>query len=123
MVSDGVLLSSVNVHDEADKTLSKRHNLLTGGPRSNFLRKVNLEIVNNEFCNAKQICSYASYRDLCTYDSGGPLFMTNNSLTYNVGIVSYGIACATKKPAANTRVASYLDWIMNKTKSTVFCIR
>lgn len=57
------------------------------------------------------------------YDSGGPLFMIIETITYNIGIVSYGIACATKTPAANTRLTYYLDWIMSQTKSTVYCIK
>lgn len=96
---------------------------LTGGPRSDFLRRVNLEVVDNNFCNEKQLCTYTDGKDLCTYDSGGPVLLINNSFVFNVGIVSYGIACATKTPSANTRVANYLDWIMTNTKSTVYCVK
>lgn len=93
-----------------------------GGPRSEHLRKVNLNIVNSTSCTTNQLCSYAVNRDTCTYDSGGPLLL-NDIRSYHVGIISYGIACATEFPSVNTRVVAYLDWIMNNTKSVIHCVK
>ena len=93
-----------------------------GGPRSEQLRKVDLNIVNSTSCTQNQLCSYAVKKDTCTYDSGGPLLLNENRI-YQIGIISYGIACATEFPSVNTHVIAYLDWIMNKTKSVVYCVK
>jgi secreted trypsin-like serine protease len=59
----------------------------------------------------------------CFPSSGGPIFLTKTNYIFNIGIVSYGTACASNSPSTNTRVASYLDWIMSNTKSTVYCVK
>lgn len=50
-------------------------------------------------------------------DSGGPLLWTDPATkTLSIlGIISYGIQCATPNPSVNTRVSSYLDWIESST--------
>ena len=93
-----------------------------GGPRSDHLRKVNLNIVNSTSCTSSQLCSYAVNRDTCTFDSGGPLLLKDNQI-YTIGIISYGIACALNVPSVNTNVIAYLDWIMSQTKSVVYCVK
>lgn len=51
-------------------------------------------------------------KDSCRGDSGGPLqFFHNPNTSHVVGIVSFGIACASNLPTIYTRVAYYLDWI------------
>ena len=43
-------------------------------------------------------------------DSGGSLYY-NSGRQYTVGIVSYGPACGTNRPSANTKIYPYLNWI------------
>ncbi|XP_052888963.1 venom serine protease-like [Anopheles moucheti] len=102
-----------------------------GGPRATALNKVQLDVIGNSDCSrqiratvpAQQLCTFTPKRDTCQADSGGPLFYTNPStgLLYNVGIVSFGIACATEKPSVNTRVTEYLDWIIANTPRSFYC--
>uniref|UniRef100_A0A182PP24 Peptidase S1 domain-containing protein n=1 Tax=Anopheles epiroticus TaxID=199890 RepID=A0A182PP24_9DIPT len=102
-----------------------------GGPRADALNKVQLGVIGNSDCSRRlgvtvpyqQLCTFSANRDTCQADSGGPLFFTNvaTGLLYNVGIVSFGIACATDKPSVNTRVTEYLDWIMVNTPRSFYC--
>ncbi|XP_053680908.1 venom serine protease-like [Anopheles nili] len=102
-----------------------------GGPRAEALNKVQLTVVGNGECSRRvgltvpyqQLCTFTSNRDTCQADSGGPLFYTNatTGLLYNVGIVSYGYACATDRPSVNTRVTEFLDWIMANTPTSFYC--
>jgi len=59
------------------------------------------------------ICaSYKNSRDACQSDSGGPLMMYVDYKAVAVGIVSYGLGCATKGvPGVYTRTSAYIDWI------------
>uniref|UniRef100_A0A182Y9G7 Peptidase S1 domain-containing protein n=1 Tax=Anopheles stephensi TaxID=30069 RepID=A0A182Y9G7_ANOST len=102
-----------------------------GGPRADALNKVQLGVIGNSDCSRRlgvtvpyqQLCTFTANRDTCQADSGGPLFYTNpaTGLLYNVGIVSFGIACATDKPSVNTRVTEFLDWIMVNTPRSFYC--
>lgn len=50
-------------------------------------------------------------------DSGGPL-LWQDPTTRNLvlaGITISGLGCATNKPAVETRVGAYMDWIKNMT--------
>ncbi|RZB40648.1 Trypsin and/or CUB domain containing protein [Asbolus verrucosus] len=103
------------------------------GPKSDTLQEVDLSVVSNTECaasipdpiSANQICTYASMRDACLSDSGGPLLWQDphTRKLQLVGIISYGIGCATKKPGVNTRVTSYLSWIASVTSDAVYCIK
>jgi len=53
------------------------------------------------------ICAHAPGRDACSGDSGGPLMINN----CQVGIVSWGIGCATHNYGVYTRIASFKTWI------------
>jgi trypsin len=95
------------------------------GQKSDTLQEVDLSIVSNKECAAaipdpvttNQICTYAPAKDTCLSDSGGPLLWQDPSTRklQLVGIISYGIGCATTKPAVNTRVTSYLSWVVSVT--------
>lgn len=81
-----------------------------GGPVSNILRKVTLGVISNSQCSgfysyiqSSQMCTFASNRDACQYDSGGPVFVTINGLVYLAGVIVAGNGCATTNPAINTR--------------------
>ncbi|XP_055606903.1 venom serine protease-like [Uranotaenia lowii] len=100
-------------------------------PKSNVLLKVELPVVDPSLCSAtynnfnstSQICTLASGKDTCQYDSGGPLLYTDyyNGLVYSVGIVNYGMACATEDPSVSIKVANYMDWIVKNTPEWTYC--
>ncbi|OXA49421.1 Trypsin-1 [Folsomia candida] len=64
-----------------------------------------------------QICVGAGGKDSCQGDSGGPLHTGKNTGDYTVvGIVSYGIGCASwEYPGVYTKISAYLDWIEKNT--------
>ncbi|XP_062559125.1 venom serine protease-like isoform X2 [Armigeres subalbatus] len=101
-----------------------------GDPKSNVLLKVALPVIDPSQCTqtypnfaVTQLCTFATGKDTCQSDSGGPLFYTDyyNGLLYLVGITSYGMACATNDPSVSTRVTEYLDWIMQNTAEWNYC--
>lgn len=73
-----------------------------GGPLSNRLQKVSLDVTNQSYCESAypnkitsaQFCTYTPEKDTCNSDSGGPLMYTANttgiSLLYQIGITRYG---------------------------------
>ncbi|XP_050504690.1 venom serine protease-like [Diabrotica virgifera virgifera] len=104
------------------------------GPSSDILQKVNVQVTNNSYCQKMmpgnqitqaQICTYASGKDACQHDSGGPVIWQDSvsRRLYAVGVISYGLGCATNRPAVNTRVTSYLDWIVNIIQDYGFCMK
>ncbi|KAF2903823.1 hypothetical protein ILUMI_02349 [Ignelater luminosus] len=104
------------------------------GPKSEYLRKVNLTVVTNQNCQSEltdntifntQICTYDKGKDSCQYDSGGPILWYDYSARrlHLVGLISYGIGCASDFPSVNTRVTSYLAWIVSVTSDAEYCIK
>lgn len=67
--------------------------------------------------SSTQYCAFdpQGQSDACQGDSGGPLqiFLDSPNTAWIVGIISFGVSCATKAPAVYTRVASYIDWILS----------
>lgn len=59
------------------------------------------------------ICAgYKNDRDACQSDSGGPLMQYADKKAVAIGIVSFGIGCATKGvPGIYTRTSAYINWI------------
>lgn len=102
-----------------------------GGPVSSKLMKVPLNVVDISKCataypnsiTTSQVCTYTSGKDTCNLDSGGPLFYTDNGTLYEIGIISYGTACASSKPSVNTMISQYLEWIRQRTPNAVYCER
>lgn len=101
-----------------------------GGGTSNILQKARVSVINlsqcrNTFPNVldNQMCTFASGRDACQFDSGGPALWQNPSTgrLVTVGIISYGIACGTANPSVNTRVGAFVDWISSVTPDAVYC--
>lgn len=102
------------------------------GPRSRFLRYVNLPLVPRSKCGLQEyngprpifptnICAgfEEGGRDACRGDSGGPLFLFISNAENHVepvqfGITSWGHECGlAKRPGVYTRVFSYLEWIFS----------
>ncbi|XP_053685779.1 venom serine protease-like [Sabethes cyaneus] len=104
-----------------------------GGPQAKVLNKVSLDVISNQACSTRlngtisyqKMCTYTPAKDACQSDSGGPLFYTEpaSGLVYELGIISYGFACATTKPSVNTRVTEYLDWIIANSPDTFYCFQ
>ncbi|XP_063905604.1 venom serine protease-like [Zophobas morio] len=102
------------------------------GHKSDTLHKVNLTVVSNSYCaqnleqhiHPTQMCTYTLGEDSCATDSGGPLLWRNSSSGrfQLVGLVSSPLTCATNAPAVNTRVTSFLSWIVSVTNDTIYCV-
>ncbi|XP_055852099.1 phenoloxidase-activating factor 2 isoform X1 [Episyrphus balteatus] len=92
-------------------------------------REVDVPLVTNAACQtalrntrlgANFILNDASFicaggengKDACTGDGGSPLVCQNNGIWYVVGMVAWGIGCATAGiPGVYVNVATYLPWI------------
>ncbi|XP_029437789.1 serine protease 55-like [Rhinatrema bivittatum] len=97
------------------------------GSVSSILKKVEVLLLDWNLCRdwlisltENMLC--AGYeqggRDSCQGDSGGPLVCKgwNNTIWYQVGIVSWGRGCAEKRmPGVYTLVSNYQDWIETET--------
>ena len=70
---------------------------------------LNIAITDNMVCAGLE----AGGKDSCQGDSGGPLFVQSGGSMVQLGITSFGEACAKAKfPGVYTRVAAYSDWII-----------
>jgi trypsin len=93
-------------------------NIKQGGPLSNNLLQVNVNVVNFTTCDANYnneldasstLCAAAPKKDSCDGDSGGPILDMNGTI---VGIVSLGIGCALPQfPGVYSRVSEANDFI------------
>ena len=69
---------------------------------------LNIAITDNMVCAGLE----AGGKDSCQGDSGGPLFVQSGGSMVQLGVTSFGEACAKAKfPGVYTRVAAYRDWI------------
>ncbi len=96
------------------------------------LRQARVPVVANEVCNEakayagditnRMICAgeLDGGKGVCSGDSGGPLLAKDGKGEFRLlaGVVSFGtIPCAFKKhPGVFTRITSFRNWILNKTK-------
>ncbi|XP_064471757.1 chymotrypsinogen B-like [Ornithodoros turicata] len=96
--------------------------LVYGGPSSPTLQEAELIIWNNTDCQGvfpqpiTNVFLCAGNRtegvDSCQGDSGGPLIVKSQRQWYLVGVVSWGVGCATQgMPGVYTRVTEFLDYI------------
>ncbi|KAK4872347.1 hypothetical protein RN001_014376 [Aquatica leii] len=89
------------------------------GSASTDLRYIRLKTISNKACAEKhssskypitdeEVCTYNRVDEgVCRGDSGGPLVTEQKQ----IGIVSWGKACARGYPDVFTRVSAYVDWI------------
>lgn len=99
-----------------------------------MLLKVEVPVVNTAECRElhrkgrnitdRQICAGGrGGKDSCAGDSGGPLqtveYLNEDVRFIQHGVVSYGFShCGFERfPAIYTRVASYMDWILDTIRS------
>ncbi|EDW74693.2 LOW QUALITY PROTEIN: uncharacterized protein Dwil_GK15768 [Drosophila willistoni] len=102
-----------------------------GGPQTHRLLKTNLDVIDGQQCRNSLgtvpthiFCTYTPGRDTCQYDSGGALYERSaQGRLMAVGIVSFGLGCATQQPSVNTRVASFVKWIRGKTPEVAYCLK
>jgi len=104
----------------------------SGGPSSNVLLQVDVTAWTNENCATKygtdsitdsMLCAGDAYPgcnpnvgtcvDSCQGDSGGPLVTTVDDKTILVGVVSWGIGCASGWPGVYARVLKLADFVAN----------
>ncbi|XP_060519146.1 venom serine protease-like [Cylas formicarius] len=100
--------------------------------QSDVLRKTRLSVISNQQCardqteniNNNHICTFTLRHRECAGDSGGPLLWMDPSTQrlHLIGIISHGLDCNIDSPSINTRVTSYLDWIVART-GVNFCTR
>lgn len=109
------------------------------GPSSPVLLAANVQVTSTSYCQQnlpnnqisqnKQICTTGlGQKDACALDSGSATAWYNSgTMRYvAIGIVSYGQLCGTNKPAVNTRVNYYMNWVRNALTSRsynneIFC--
>eukprot|EP00581_Thalassiosira_minuscula_P002467 CAMPEP_0183739474 /NCGR_PEP_ID=MMETSP0737-20130205/57136_1 /TAXON_ID=385413 /ORGANISM="Thalassiosira miniscula, Strain CCMP1093" /LENGTH=341 /DNA_ID=CAMNT_0025974291 /DNA_START=123 /DNA_END=1148 /DNA_ORIENTATION=- len=96
---------------------------------SNVLMKVQVNVLSNDECEdssdryqsyygsitKNMLCAKANRKDSCQGDSGGPLVLKRGGQDVQVGIVSWGIDCASQYfPGVYARVSSAYEWIENE---------
>ncbi|RXG56109.1 Serine proteinase stubble [Armadillidium vulgare] len=101
------------------------------GNNVNILRKANIKILSNIYCNQKlgttfnqriRLCADSSVGQTCPGDSGGPLMVHTGRQYLQVGIVSFGYGCkATSFPDVYTRVNVFVPWIQTHTRDAKYC--
>ncbi|PBC25530.1 Plasma kallikrein [Apis cerana cerana] len=100
------------------------------GKLSRILQKATLSMLTQVECHkyygnimVNAMCAYAKGKDACQMDSGGPVLWQNprTKRLVNVGITSWGAECG-KYPAGNTKVGSYIDWIVSQTPDAEYCV-
>ncbi len=96
---------------------------------SNVLQEASIRAISNDDCNNASgrlgdyevrysgyisnamLCATHSTKDACQGDSGGPLVVENDGEDWLVGIVSWGVGCASDFPGVYARVSTEFDWI------------
>ncbi|XP_005349259.1 testisin [Microtus ochrogaster] len=96
-------------------------------PTPYTLQEVQVAIFNNSMCNhmfqktdfriniwGDMVCAGnpAGGKDACFGDSGGPLVCDQDTVWYQVGVVSWGIGCGRpNRPGVYTNISHHYNWI------------
>lgn len=72
--------------------------------------------------NTHVCAGYEAQKDKCMGDSGGPLMTTlsNSTDIYAEGIVSFSAGPCGQYPIISTKVAAFMDWILDVIKPWPF---
>ncbi|XP_072756479.1 venom serine protease 34 isoform X2 [Anoplolepis gracilipes] len=91
-----------------------------GGMKSKTLQEVTLTVITNRECRRwepnllySQLCTYGEKKDACQNPT------TRREVL--VGIISSGSGCGNNDPGINTRIGTYLNWILDVTSGTNYC--
>ncbi|XP_021004894.1 testisin isoform X3 [Mus caroli] len=100
-----------------------------GLPSPNTLQEVQVAIINNSMCNhmykkpdfrtniwGDMVCAGTPEggKDACFGDSGGPLVCDQDTVWYQVGVVSWGIGCGRpNRPGVYTNISHHYNWIQS----------
>lgn len=115
-------LSRTNIGGEVTAVATGWGQTSNPGSAPDNLQFLNLQTITNAQCRNRysllnsvrvydhNICTTSpTGQGMCMGDSGGPLVANNVA----IGVVSWGIACATGKPDVYVRVYSFANWIDN----------
>merc|ERR1719412_3593192 len=102
--------------------------LIHEGNQPTTLQEVDLTVTTKSACeNAygghditdNMICAAASGKSSCNGESGGPLIAPENGRQALIGVVSFGVSCATDfYPSVFARVTEKMSWILANTAGT-----
>merc|ERR1712130_333719 len=113
-----------------EATVTRWGKLHSEGSRPDVLQEVNVTVTTNVDCNnvyddhdggitADMICAADSGKNVCLYDSGGPMTAPENGRQALIGLHSWGRLCAKKGfPGVYSRVTEEMDWILANTAGT-----
>jgi len=100
--------------------------LASNGNQPNVLMDVQVKSFSNSQCNSdfyrnsiteNMICAgfEEGGKDSCQGDSGGPLVKVNGNTHTQVGVVSWGIGCASRNnPGVYSRISAQIDWMRDQ---------
>ncbi|XP_006996389.3 testisin [Peromyscus maniculatus bairdii] len=96
-------------------------------PAPYTLQEVQVAVINNSMCNhlyqkpdfrvniwGDMVCAGnpAGGKDSCFGDSGGPLVCDQDTVWYQIGVVSWGIGCGRpNRPGVYTNISHHYNWI------------
>merc|ERR1719438_246538 len=102
--------------------------LSSGGSQPDKLQEVDVNVIANSQCagnygsnsiTSAMVCAADTGKDSCQGDSGGPMVTQENGRHAQIGVVSWGIGCASPNyPGVYARVTSVKSWIQSIASGT-----
>merc|ERR1712095_157706 len=102
--------------------------LSSGGSQPDKLQEVDVNVISNSQCagnygsnsiTSAMVCAADTGKDSCQGDSGGPMVTQENGRHAQIGVVSWGIGCASPNyPGVYARVTSVKSWIQSIASGT-----